>query len=71
MLETCYDDRYYLTLHFDTSLRHLDFDSKSQGIEKAHISALIISQICRFIQLEFIVLLGLHFSRPINIRGSE
>ena len=44
LLQTWYDDRYYRTLHLDTSLIDLDRDSRSQECKKAKSSAAIISQ---------------------------
>ena len=38
------DDRYYCTLHFDTSLIDLDQDSRSQECKKAKTSGPSISQ---------------------------
>ena len=43
-IQTWCDDRYYCSLHFDTSLIDLDLDSRSQECEKAKTSAPIISQ---------------------------
>ena len=74
LIQSWYDDRYSCTLHFDTSLIDLDFDSTSQECQKADISALIISQSFQFISMECRVLLRLcqceerhtHFSLSIQ-----
>ena len=44
LIQTWYDDRHYCTLYFDTSLIHLDLDSRVQQCEKAKTSAPIVSQ---------------------------
>ena len=42
-LNTC-EHRFYWTLHFDTSFRDLDLDSRSQGCEKAKTCVPFTSQ---------------------------
>ena len=44
MIQTWYDDIYDCTLHFDTSLIHLDLDSRSQECKKAKTSPPMTSQ---------------------------
>ena len=44
LIEIWYDDTYYCTLHFETSLIDLDPDSWSQECKKAKTSVPIISQ---------------------------
>ena len=39
-----YDDKYYWSVHCDTSLGDFDTDSRSQGCEKVKTSVLILSQ---------------------------
>ena len=51
LIYTWYDDRYYCTVHFSTSL--IDLDSKSQECKKANISLPIISQSFWLIWMEF------------------
>ena len=45
VIQTWENDRYYCTLHFDTSLLDPDFDSRLQECETARTSEPIISQI--------------------------
>ena len=45
LIQTWYDDGYYCTLHFDTSLIDLYFDSRSQECEKAKTAVPVISEI--------------------------
>ena len=52
-IQTWYDDRYYCTLHFDTSLTDLGLGSRSQECKKAKTSALSISPL--FINLNGIL----------------
>ena len=59
LIQTWYDDRYYCTLHFDSSLIDLDHDSRSQGYEKAKPSAPIVSQSFLLIWMEISILLRL------------
>ena len=49
LIQTEYDDRYYCTLHFDTGLIDLDFDSWSQECEKPETVVHIVSQIFQLI----------------------
>ena len=44
LAQTWYDDRYYCTLRFDTSLSDLDLNSRSQECEQVKSSAPIGSQ---------------------------
>ena len=44
LIQTLSDDEYYFTLHFDTSLIDVYFESRSQECEKAKTSVPIISQ---------------------------
>ena len=53
LIQTWYDNRYYCTLNFDTSLIGLDLDSRSQECQKAKTSAPIISQSFQSIWMEF------------------
>ena len=53
-VEIYYDDRYYWTLHFDTSLRVLDLHSRSQKCQKARTSASIISQCFQLNRMNFL-----------------
>ena len=56
-IQTCCDDTYYWTLHFDTSLTDIDLDSVSQECKKAKHSVPIISHSFQLILMEFGVLL--------------
>ena len=58
LIQTWYDDRYFCTLHFDTSLTDHDLDSRSQR-EKAETSVPIISESFQSICMKFIPLLRL------------
>ena len=55
MVQNWFDDRYYWSLHSDTSLT--DLDSRSQECEKAKTSAPIISQSFQIIWMKFGLLL--------------
>ena len=46
LIQTWCDDRYYHTLHFDTSLTNFDLDSLSHEYKKAKPSVPVISQNC-------------------------
>ena len=43
LIQPWYGDRYYCTVHFDSSLIDLGFDSRSRECEKANTSVQIIS----------------------------
>ena len=57
LIQTCHNDGYYCTLHFDTSLIGLDLDSRSQECNKEQFSVAIISQSFQLIWMEFGLLL--------------
>ena len=59
LIQTWYDDRYYCTLHFDTSVTDHDLDSRLQECEKTKTSATIISQSFPSIFMTFGTLLRL------------
>ena len=61
LIQTQYDDRYYCTLHFDTSLidLYLDLDSRSQDCEKANNFFTNYLKSVQSIWMEFSVLLRL------------
>ena len=79
LIYTWSDNGYYCTLHFDTSLLDLDFDSRSQEWEKAKTSVQITSQSFQLIGMECGTLLKLVdvmnlifiLSRPFSIQGRE
>ena len=79
MIQIWCDDRYYCTLHFDTSLFDLDLHSRSQECENEITSAPIASQTFQSIWMEFcirlrlvgVVNLILSLSRPFNFQGRE
>ena len=81
LIQTWLYNIYYCTLHLDTSLIDLDFDSRSNGCEKANTSMPIISQSFQSIWMEFsiglllrlvdVMNLILILSRPFSIQGSE
>ena len=80
IFQTWYDDRYYLTLHLDTSKTELMYDSKPKWSKKENTFVPITSQsLFNFILMEFVVLLRLVdlmnllliLCCPINIQGKE
>ena len=79
LIQTWFDDNYYCTLHFDTSLLDLDLASRSQVCKKAKTSLPIISQgfqpiyveFCPLLRLNCVMNLILFLSYPLNIRGRD
>ena len=54
LIQTRYDNRYYCTLHFNTSLIDLNVDSRSQERKKVKPSVAIISQSFQSVRMEFV-----------------